>query len=52
MPLFANIEPHQLEAIMNFIFCEDLAIALAKDLRSEQVRPELAQERKAQILRE
>ena len=52
LPLFANIKTvktGQLKAIMEFIFFEDLAKAYAKDLRSEQVRHELTQERKAQL---
>lgn len=49
-PLFGKIKERELGSIMQFIFYEDAAAALARDLRSEYVR-NMAQDRKEEIVK-
>ncbi|MYB33882.1 MAG: hypothetical protein F4X92_01890 [Gammaproteobacteria bacterium] len=46
---YGRLSEEQLGAIVRFIHAEELTYALANDLRSEHVRKELSQDRKAKI---
>jgi len=46
---YSGLSEEQLAAIVRFVHAEELAYALANDLRSEYVRKELSQDRKAKI---
>lgn len=46
---YSRLSEEQLGAIVRFIHAEELAYALANDLRSEYVQKELSQDRKAKV---